>query len=90
MTLPPFGEVGVVGQLGKHILAAAKAAIDFEAFMARVKPSPFPVVVDRPALGGVAIEALGLKPSCLVWVPYAALKLKYRSSTRDSGGCRLR
>jgi hypothetical protein len=58
--------------------------------MARVKPSPFPVVVDRPVLGAVAIEALGLKPSCMVWVPYVALKLKRRPSTRDSGGCRLR
>jgi len=48
MTLPPFGEVGIVGQLRKHILAEAKAAIEFEAFMVRVKPSPFPVVVDRP------------------------------------------
>ena len=79
-----------MGQLGKHILATAKAAIDFEAFMARVEPSPFPVVVDRPVLGGVAIEALGLKPSCMVWVPYTALKLKRRSSTRNSGSCRLR
>jgi hypothetical protein len=31
----------VVGQLEKHIPAAAKAAIDFEAFTAQLKPRPF-------------------------------------------------
>jgi hypothetical protein len=31
----------VVGQLEKHIPTAAKAAIDFEAFTARLKPRPF-------------------------------------------------
>jgi hypothetical protein len=30
-----------MGQLEKHIPAAAKAAIDFEVFTARLKPRPF-------------------------------------------------
>jgi hypothetical protein len=40
--LPRHGvNSSVVGQFEKHVLSAAKAAIDFEAFTARLKPRRF-------------------------------------------------
>jgi hypothetical protein len=48
----------VVGQFVRHIRAAAKAAIDFEALTARLKPGPFKTYLDRPTTCWV--DGLGL------------------------------
>jgi hypothetical protein len=39
--MPVSAKKSVVDQFEKHVPAAAKAAIDFEAFTERLKPRPF-------------------------------------------------